>query len=91
MGAFLTAFPDMHVTTDQVITEGDTVIYRGTVRGTHTGDFNGIPPTGKQFTLEGIDILRLADGKIQEIWVAYDMLSLLQHLGVIPQPEAATV
>ncbi len=85
------AFADVRTTVEDLVAEGDKVVKRFTVRGTHTGDLNGIPATGKQFTLEGIDILRLADGKIQEIWVAYDMLGLLQQLGVIPQPEEATV
>jgi predicted ester cyclase len=70
-----------------MVAEGDRVVKRFTLRGTHTGDFNGIPPTGKQITFEGIDILQLADGKISEIWIAYDMLGVLQQLGVIPVPE----
>ena len=85
------AFPDVRTTIEDLVAEGDTVVKRFTVRGTHTGDFNGIPPTGKQFTLEGIDILRLVDGKIQEIWIGYDMLGMLQQLGVMPQPEEASV
>jgi steroid delta-isomerase-like uncharacterized protein len=85
------AFPDVRTTIEDLVAEGDMVVKRFTVRGTHTGDFNGIPPTGKQFTLEGIDILRLVDGKIQEIWIGYDMLGMLQQLGVMPQPEEASV
>jgi steroid delta-isomerase-like uncharacterized protein len=85
------AFPDVRTTIEDLVAEGDTVVKRFTVRGTHTGDFNGIPPMGKQFTLKGIDILRLVDGKIQEIWIGYDMLGVLQQLGVMPQPEEASV
>ena len=85
------AFADVRTTIEDLVADRDKVVKRFTVRGTHTGDFNGIPPTGKQFTLEGIDILRLVDGKIQEIWIAYDMLGVLQQLGVMPQPEEASV
>jgi steroid delta-isomerase-like uncharacterized protein len=85
------AFPDVRTTIEDLVAEGDMVVKRFTVRGTHTGDFYGIPPTGKQFTLEGIDILRFVDGKIQEIWSGYDMLGVLQQLGVMPQPEEASV
>ena len=85
------AFADIRTTVEDLVASGDTVVKRFTVRGTHTGDFNGIPATGRQFTLEGIDILRLAGGKIQEIWIAYDTLGLLRQLGVIPQPEEASV
>ncbi len=82
------AFADLRVTIEDMVAEGDKVVKRFTLRGTHTGDFDGLPPTGKQFTLEGITIVRLADAKIQEIWEAYDMLGVLQQLGVIPQAEA---
>lgn len=85
------AFPDVRTTIEDVIAEGDRVVKRFTVRGTHTGEFNGIAPTGRQFTLEGIDILRISEGKIQEIWYGYDTLGLLQQLGVMPQPAAASV
>jgi steroid delta-isomerase-like uncharacterized protein len=85
------AFPDVRTTIEDLVAEGDMVVKRFTVRGTHTGDFNGIPPTGKRFTLKGIDILRFIDGKIQEIWIGYDMLGMLQQLGVMPQPEEASV
>ena len=85
------AFADVRTTIEDLVADGDKVVKRFTVRGTHTGDFNGIPPTGKQFTLEGIDILRLVDGKIQEIWIGYDMLGMLQQLGVMPQAEEASV
>ena len=62
------AHPDMRVTIEDLVTEGDRVVKRYTWRGTHTGDFNGIPATGRQITLEGIDILRVSNGKIREIW-----------------------
>ena len=85
------AFADVRTTIEDLVADGDKVVKRFIVRGTHTGDFNGIPATGKQFTLEGIDILRLVNGKIQEIWIGYDMRGMLQQLGLMPQPEEASV
>ena len=85
------AFADLRVTIEDLVAEGDKVVKRFTLRGTHTGAFEGLPPTGKQIMLDGITIVRLADGKIQEIWEAYDMLGVLQQLGVIPQAERASV
>jgi steroid delta-isomerase-like uncharacterized protein len=81
------AFPDRHTSIDELLADGDKVIKRFTFRGTQTGEWNGIPPTGKQVTLQGIDILRIENGQITEIWWGYDALGVLQQLGVIPQPE----
>lgn len=83
-------FPDARISIESLVAEGDTVVKRFTMRGTHAGDFNGVPPTGKQITLEGIDILRFVDGRIQESWYAYDMLGVLQQLGLFPQTEGAS-
>jgi len=69
-----------------MIAEGDTVVVRGTTSGTQTGAMQGIPPTGKKFTISGIDIFRVVDGKIVEHWDAVDQLGMLQQLGVIPAP-----
>ncbi len=81
------AFPDHRTTIEDLVAEGDKVVKRWTWRGTQTGELNGIPPTGRQVILAGIDILRVADGQIQEIWWGYDMLGVLQQLGVMPEPE----
>ena len=81
---FFTAFPDAHFTTEELIAEGDTVVVHRTFRGTHTGSFMGIPPTGKQVTTTVMTINRFADGKIVEVWNNTDDLDLLQQLGVIP-------
>jgi steroid delta-isomerase-like uncharacterized protein len=81
------AFPDRHTSIDELLADGDKVIKRFTFRGTQTGEWNGIPATGKQVTLQGIDILRIENGQIREIWWGYDALGVLQQLGVIPQPE----
>lgn len=87
--AFRTGCPDLHITSDQLLAEGDMVTKRWTYHATHTGDLSGMPPTGKHITMSGLELFRLADGKIVEAWVAYDNLSLMQQLGVIPTPEQA--
>ena len=80
------AFPDMSTTVEDVIAEGDKVVTRVTIRGTHQGEVEEYgPPTGKQVELEGITIHRFEDGKIVEEWEAYDNLSMLQQLGLAPE------
>jgi predicted ester cyclase len=86
VGAFHAAFPDGYLSIDQMIAEGDTVATRLTFRGTHTGAFMGIPPTGKKVTVPALDMARYADGKLAEHWGGPDQMSLLQQLGVIPAP-----
>jgi steroid delta-isomerase-like uncharacterized protein len=81
---FLTAFPDAHVTIEEEFADGDYVIHRGYNTGTHQGEFQGIPPTGKQIKMKSIDIWRIANGKAVENWVQFDMLGLMQQLGVVP-------
>jgi len=83
---YLTAFPDLHFTVEDIITEGDKVVARLTARGTQRGAFMNIPPTGKQATVTAIDINRFAGGKCVEHWLNMDSLGLLQQLGVIPAP-----
>ena len=82
--AYFTAFPDLHVTTDLLVAEGDKVIKVWTANCTHKGELMGIPATGKQVTVKGIEVFRIADGMIMEIWVSMDNLGMLQQLGVIP-------
>ncbi len=79
------AFPDTHFTVEDVIAEGDTVVARWSVRGTHKGELLGIPPTGKQITVTGITINLIANGKSVETWAEFDALGMLQQLGVIPR------
>lgn len=81
---FRTAFPDIHVTIEDMIAEGDKVVWRYTLRGTHRGEFMGIAPTGKSMTLTGILISRFVDDKVVEDWNNYDALGMLQQLGAIP-------
>jgi steroid delta-isomerase-like uncharacterized protein len=82
-----TGFPDLKVTIEDIIAEGDKVVTRWTFRGTHKGELGGIPPTGKQVTMTGITIDRIADGKTVESWWNSDGLGFLQQLGVIPPIE----
>jgi steroid delta-isomerase-like uncharacterized protein len=84
ISAFHVAFPDGHLSIDQMIAEGDTVATRLTFRGTHTGDFMGIPATGKQVAVPALDMARYANGKLVEHWGGPDQMSLMQQLGVIP-------
>lgn len=78
------AFPDIHFTIEDQIAEGDKVVARWTTLGTHQGELKGIPPTLKQVVVTGISILRITSGKIEEEWVNWDTLGMLQQLGVIP-------
>lgn len=81
------AFPDLRVTVEEQVAEGDKVATRWTFRGTQQGEFQGIPPTHKQVTMKGITIFRIANGKLIEGWNRPDMLGMLQQLGALPEPE----
>ncbi|HEX9654326.1 MAG TPA: ester cyclase [bacterium] len=78
--SFHTAFPDAHFRVDNIITQGDWVVARVTVTGTQKGEYMGNPPTNKPFTMEVIDIVRIANGKIIEHWGEGDMLGMLHQL-----------
>jgi steroid delta-isomerase-like uncharacterized protein len=80
-----TAFSDLHCIIEDQIAEGDMVVTRSTWNSTHRGEFLGIPATGKQVTVKGINIMRWVDGKIVEQWDTYDHLGLMQQLGVLPE------
>jgi steroid delta-isomerase-like uncharacterized protein len=82
---FYAAMPDWHVSEDFVVAEGDRVASRGTISGTHSGSFMGIPPTGKKLSWSGIIIYRLDDdGKVIERWQDFDALGMLQQMGAVP-------
>lgn len=81
---FLKAFPDVQLTVEDMVAEGDRVVTRYTSRGSQKGAFMGIPPTGKQMTVSSIIIARFADGKIVEEWGLDDQMGMLQQLGIIP-------
>ena len=87
LNLFRTAFPDLHVTSEDIFSEGDKVAYRWTGRGTHQGELMGIAPTGKEVTFRGIDLLRIAEGKVVERWSEYNALDAMQQMGVVPGPE----
>jgi predicted ester cyclase len=89
IGAFRAAFPDAVVTVEDVVGEGDRVAIRYTLRGANTGPFFGMPPTGRRIEIGGISIYRFADGKMQEAWVQYDQLGIMQQLGLARSPQAA--
>lgn len=78
---FYAAFPDYTHTPEEVLSVGDRVVLRTTNRATHSGDFQGIAPTGRRISFGQIAIYRMADGKISEIWEEADLLGLMQQLG----------
>lgn len=86
MQAFTTAFPDAKITIDQALAEGDTVASRWTITGTHQGDFQGVPPTGRPIRMTGVDFSRIAGGKIAEHWAQFDILAVMQQIGALPEP-----
>ena len=83
---FRAAFPDAVITIEDMVAEGDRVAARWTMRGTHTGEFNGIPATGRPFTMAGFGLMRIQDGRIAELWHLEDDLAVLRQLGIIPAP-----
>jgi steroid delta-isomerase-like uncharacterized protein len=83
---YRTAFPDLQVPIEDLIAEGDRVVTRWTTRGTNQGELMGNAPTGNQASVTGIIIDRLSGGKIEEEWVDYDTLHLMQQIGAVPQP-----
>jgi predicted SnoaL-like aldol condensation-catalyzing enzyme len=81
-------FPDLEFELGEQIAEGDCVLHTLTGRGTHRAEFMGIPATGKRVEVTGMNINRIADGKIAEAWGVVDVLGLLQQIGVVPTPGA---
>ena len=80
------AFEHLNVTIEDMTAEGNKVAARFTARGIHTGNFMGLPATGKPITMTGIEIFRIKDGKIAELWGEANLLGLMQQLGIIPVP-----
>jgi steroid delta-isomerase-like uncharacterized protein len=81
------AFPDFHMTIDDIIAEGDKAVIRYTWSGTHKREFMGIPATNKKVTGWTIQIDRFVGGKIAEAWERMDTFSIMQQLGVVPMPK----
>lgn len=82
-GMLHAAFPGIHFTVEDQVADGDRVVTRWVAHGTHTGAFQGVPPTGKTVRLTGIDIDRIANGKVVECWALSDELGLMKQLGVV--------
>lgn len=78
------AFPDLQITIEDLIEEGGKVVSRNTVKGTHQGEYMGIPPTGRSVTYNEIFILGVTDGRITETWGIVDVFSQLKQVGLIP-------
>lgn len=79
-----TGFPDIHVTVEDMVAEGDKVAWRWVITGTHTATLMGIPPTGKSVRITGIVLSRFANGKWAEDYVNWDTLGMMQQIGVVP-------
>ena len=77
------AFPDLHITIEDMIEEGDKVVEKDTVTGTHQGEYNGLPPTGKSVSYSEIFIMRFVNGRIAEVWGVADLFSQMKQLGMI--------
>ena len=84
--ALRNAFPDINFQIDDMVEDGDTIVVRWTAHCTHTGDYFGIPPTGKSAVITGMNTWRMAGGKAVEGWVNRDDIGLLQQIGVVPTP-----
>jgi len=83
------AFPDSHVTFEDLIATGDTIVGRWSATGTHTGPLPGLAPTNKRIAISGITIYRFAGGKITEAWEQLDLLGMWGQLGVVTLPGHA--
>jgi steroid delta-isomerase-like uncharacterized protein len=88
-GALISAFSPCTFKIEDIVAEGDRVAVRWRSRGTHSGEFMGIPPTNRSYEIAGIDFHRLADGRMAEHWHVVDQLSQLQQLGLLPSPQGA--
>ena len=80
-----TGFPDIDIKVQDTFSDGDKVAIRNLAKGTHTGEFMGIPPTGKQATWTEIHIVRIQDNQVAEHWANVDQLGIMKQLGVIPE------
>ncbi len=86
---FRGAFPDMRMDAHEIIVDGDLLCVRGSMSGTHEGEFMGLPPTGRRFEVDGFDMLRVRDGQFAEHWGLFDSLTMMQQLGAIPDQAPA--
>jgi steroid delta-isomerase-like uncharacterized protein len=86
VGMLYKAFPDIHLTVEEMIAERDKVVSYVWLSGTHQGEFQGMPPTGKHVKIELIDMHRITGGKVVDRWGVFDALGMMQQLGAIPAP-----
>ena len=82
---------EVNISHDDVIVHGDRVVIRWSTWGTHKGDLLGVPATGKPIKITGIDIFRVQDGKLAELWQNWDQLQMLLQIGAVPEPQSAGV
>lgn len=87
IGVFLSAFPDSRFPIDAVVAEGDRVAVPHRLAGTHAGDFQGVPPTGKSVVVPAIVIFRFANGKVVECWLNAELVGLMMQIGALPMPS----
>jgi predicted ester cyclase len=86
LAGFVEAFPDLRLTVEDAVGEGDLVAQRTHFEGTHTGEFQGLPPTHKRVSSSGLELNRFVDGRVAEHWFQMDSLTLLQQLGLVVVP-----
>jgi steroid delta-isomerase-like uncharacterized protein len=90
LNAYLRAFPDVKIKIEREIAEGDYVVQHLRAIGTNTGEFNGMPATGKKTDVIGVMTSKIKDGKVVEIWSLFDNLTLMQQLGVVPTLQSTS-
>ena len=83
---YRSAFPDVHLQIEDQVAEGDKVVTRFSAHGTHEGELMGIPATGKEINITGIGLNRVEGGQIVESWTEFDVMGMMEQLGVIPSP-----
>src|SRR5918995_1228079 len=85
-GSFAEALPDIRLTVEDIFSAGEMVAARVVFHGTHRGEFQGMPTTGKEVAFSSIEVNRVVDDKVEEHWVELDLLGPMQQLGAIPEP-----
>jgi len=85
--AYFTAFPDLHLSLDELIAEGDSVFVRSTMTGTHDGEYKGIPPTGRHIASESAEVFRIKDGSFVGYWCLSNVAGLMRQLTEAPASE----
>jgi steroid delta-isomerase-like uncharacterized protein len=88
LGVYRTAFPDMKLTIDEIVAEGDKVVTWATFTGTHRGPLQSLPATGKPVKVKDVDMFRVQAGKVTEAWTHFDQWGLMKQLGVVPEGES---